>query len=319
MWRGLASSRAGSGRPRPAARPAVRPGQRPGRTLRGSLPRSTTTDDGRQLVVQGLALAGAALLAVTDAGVYIERTARTGVFLPSTALRGARLDSGTPGSLHGTGGFVVVTWAHERQMLDTGFRVDLPRRHTAVVDAVDVLAARRRPTHDRPRNPGGRPMSSPAILVLEDGRTFHGTSYGAAGETFGEAVFCTGHDRLPGDPHRPQLPPTGRRHDGTAHREHRGQRRGPRVRTHLGQRLRRPRPGPRDRPAGVLGAASTDELQRPGRGGHQRGRHPRAHPAPARPRSDARRRLQRRDRPSRPARAGCSPARRWPAPTWSAR
>jgi carbamoyl-phosphate synthase small subunit len=33
---------------------------------------------------------------------------------------------------------------------------------------------------------------SPAILVLEDGRTFHGEAYGAAGETFGEAVFATG-------------------------------------------------------------------------------------------------------------------------------
>ena len=32
----------------------------------------------------------------------------------------------------------------------------------------------------------------PAILVLEDGRAFHGTSYGAVGETFGEAVFTTG-------------------------------------------------------------------------------------------------------------------------------
>ena len=32
----------------------------------------------------------------------------------------------------------------------------------------------------------------PAILVLEDGRTFAGTSYGAEGETFGEAVFTTG-------------------------------------------------------------------------------------------------------------------------------
>ncbi len=31
-----------------------------------------------------------------------------------------------------------------------------------------------------------------AILVLEDGRTFHGESYGAEGETFGEAVFNTG-------------------------------------------------------------------------------------------------------------------------------
>jgi carbamoyl-phosphate synthase small subunit len=32
----------------------------------------------------------------------------------------------------------------------------------------------------------------PALLVLEDGRTFAGDSYGAPGETFGEAVFNTG-------------------------------------------------------------------------------------------------------------------------------
>ncbi len=32
----------------------------------------------------------------------------------------------------------------------------------------------------------------PAILVLEDGTTFHGTSFGADGETFGEMVFNTG-------------------------------------------------------------------------------------------------------------------------------
>jgi carbamoyl-phosphate synthase small subunit len=31
-----------------------------------------------------------------------------------------------------------------------------------------------------------------AVLVLEDGRTFHGDAYGAIGETVGEAVFSTG-------------------------------------------------------------------------------------------------------------------------------
>ena len=36
------------------------------------------------------------------------------------------------------------------------------------------------------------PAPAPALLVLEDGRTFHGDSYGAPGETFGEAVFSTG-------------------------------------------------------------------------------------------------------------------------------
>ncbi|MFJ8192214.1 glutamine-hydrolyzing carbamoyl-phosphate synthase small subunit [Streptomyces sp. NPDC096094] len=33
---------------------------------------------------------------------------------------------------------------------------------------------------------------APAVLVLEDGRTFRGRAYGAVGATFGEAVFSTG-------------------------------------------------------------------------------------------------------------------------------
>jgi carbamoyl-phosphate synthase small subunit len=33
---------------------------------------------------------------------------------------------------------------------------------------------------------------APALLVLEDGRAFRGESFGAVGETFGEAVFATG-------------------------------------------------------------------------------------------------------------------------------
>jgi carbamoyl-phosphate synthase small subunit len=38
----------------------------------------------------------------------------------------------------------------------------------------------------------GRHSQQPAILVLEDGRTFTGEAFGAPGETFGEAVFSTG-------------------------------------------------------------------------------------------------------------------------------
>ncbi|MFL6468686.1 MAG: glutamine-hydrolyzing carbamoyl-phosphate synthase small subunit [Pyrinomonadaceae bacterium] len=42
-----------------------------------------------------------------------------------------------------------------------------------------------------------------AILVLEDGRTFHGASFGAVGETFGEMVFntsMTGYQEILTDP-----------------------------------------------------------------------------------------------------------------------
>jgi carbamoyl-phosphate synthase small subunit len=37
-----------------------------------------------------------------------------------------------------------------------------------------------------------RQKAVPAVLVLEDGRTFRGRAYGAVGVTFGEAVFSTG-------------------------------------------------------------------------------------------------------------------------------
>ena len=49
---------------------------------------------------------------------------------------------------------------------------------------------------DVPARQGDRPRREArmtgALLVLEDGRTFHGDAYGAEGETFGEAVFNTG-------------------------------------------------------------------------------------------------------------------------------
>ncbi|HXO49561.1 MAG TPA: carbamoyl-phosphate synthase domain-containing protein, partial [Mycobacterium sp.] len=35
-------------------------------------------------------------------------------------------------------------------------------------------------------------MSGVAVLVLEDGRIFTGTPFGAVGQTLGEAVFSTG-------------------------------------------------------------------------------------------------------------------------------
>jgi carbamoyl-phosphate synthase small subunit len=39
---------------------------------------------------------------------------------------------------------------------------------------------------------GDTEMTRPALLVLEDGTTLHGTGFGAEGETFGEMVFNTG-------------------------------------------------------------------------------------------------------------------------------
>ena len=83
-----------------------------------------------------------------------------------------------------------------------------------------------------------------ALLVLEDGRTFRGEAFGAVGESVRRGGVRHRDDRLPGDADRPVVPPAGRGDDRAAHRQHRDQRRGRRVRPDLGRRLRGARPGP---------------------------------------------------------------------------
>ena len=97
---------------------------------------------------------------------------------------------------------------------------------------------------DRARREGGREATGRRSWSSRTGATFHGEAYGSVGETFGEAVFTTGDDRLPGDADRPVVPPAGRRADRAAHRQHRRQRRGRRVGPDLGRRVRGARPGP---------------------------------------------------------------------------
>ena len=92
-----------------------------------------------------------------------------------------------------------------------------------------------RPSDPRARTPAQEAqLMTDAVLVLEDGRTFRGRAYGAAGTTLGEVVFATGmtgYQETLTDPsyHRPD-----RRADGAAHRQHRRERRGRRVRAASG-------------------------------------------------------------------------------------
>ena len=124
------------------------------------------------------------------------------------------------------------------------------------------------------------------LLVLEDGRTFRGEAYGADGRDLRRGGLQHRHDRLPGDADRPVVPPPGRGDDRAAHRQHRHQRRGPRVPADLGGRLRRarPRPGPVQL---ALAAHPRRRAARAGRRRHLRHRHPGADPPPARARRDA--------------------------------
>ena len=150
-------------------------------------------------------------------------------------------------------------------------------------------------------------MTEPAILVLEDGRTFRGNAYGTRGETFGEAVFTTGMTGYQETLTDPSLPPPGRRADRTAHRQHRHQRRGPGVAAGVGRGIRRPGAGP-----GAEQLARPPQPRRraarPGRRRDQRHRHPSPDPPSARSRRDAGGRQQHRDRRRRRCCSGCSRA-----------
>ena len=134
-----------------------------------------------------------------------------------------------------------------------------------------------------------------AILVLEDGRTFAGEAYGAAGETFGEAVFntgMTGYQETLTDPsyHRQVVVQTAPHIGNTGVNDEDRESRRIWV---AGYVVRDPA-----RRASNWRARRTldDELRRAGRRRDQRHRHPGADPPPARTRRDARRRLQRRPR-----------------------
>ena len=100
-------------------------------------------------------------------------------------------------------------------------------------------------------------------------------------------------DRLPGDAHRPVVPPPGRGDDRSAHRQHRPERRGPRVLAGSGWPATSSATPPGSRRAGAPGARLDDELREQGVVGISRHRHPRADPPPARARRDAGRHLHR--------------------------
>jgi hypothetical protein len=89
----------------------------------------------------GLAVCGAATLVVRTDGVLIERAHQPDVYLPRTALRGARLDAAIGGSVYEADGVVVLTWQSGQRLIDTGFRAVPPDDHAAIVAAVQTLTA----------------------------------------------------------------------------------------------------------------------------------------------------------------------------------
>ena len=147
------------------------------------------------------------------------------------------------------------------------------------------------------------PLHAPALLVLEDGRTFRGEAYGAEGETFGEAVFATGmtgYQETLTDPsyHRQVVVMTAPHIGNTGLNDEDPE--SSRIWV-AGYVVR----DPARVPSSWRSRRSLDDaLREQGVVGISRHRHPRPDPPPARARRDAGRHLHDRERRRSPARAG---------------
>jgi hypothetical protein len=93
----------------------------------------------------GLGDRAAAQVTVHDAGVLVERTGTTALFLPASALRAAGLAPGMAGKYVGADGLVVMTWLAPSDgsvralQLDTGLRTRYATDRSRIVDAVRHL------------------------------------------------------------------------------------------------------------------------------------------------------------------------------------
>jgi len=92
-----------------------------------------------RIVAHGLGTRSRAELTLTDAGLDVVRPGAAGFFVPTAALRGARLDKGIAGKVLTEGGLLVVTWAHGDKLIDSGFRSDHAAEHHAWVDALNQM------------------------------------------------------------------------------------------------------------------------------------------------------------------------------------
>ncbi|CAM5624362.1 MULTISPECIES: hypothetical protein [Streptomyces] len=92
-----------------------------------------------RIVAHGLGTRSRAELTLTDAGLEVERPGATDFFVPTAALRGARLDKAIAGKVLTEGGLLVVTWALGDKLIDSGFRSDHAAEHTEWVDTLNQM------------------------------------------------------------------------------------------------------------------------------------------------------------------------------------
>jgi hypothetical protein len=92
-----------------------------------------------RVVVHGLSSRAPGWLAVTTAGVRIEREGAPDLWLPVASLRGATAGDALAGKVVGKGGLLLLDWELGGRLLTTAFRADDHAEHRRLADAVTSL------------------------------------------------------------------------------------------------------------------------------------------------------------------------------------
>ncbi|WP_285830972.1 PH-like domain-containing protein [Streptomyces meridianus] len=109
-------------------------------TMTGRYHGSTTSGQWLdRIVAHGLGTRSRAELALTANGITVVRPGARDFLIPTTALRGARLDKGIAGKVLTEGGLLVVTWQHGDILIDSGFRSDRSAEHRAWTERISTL------------------------------------------------------------------------------------------------------------------------------------------------------------------------------------
>ena len=114
----------------------------------GSYVATTTAGDLLdRIVAHGLGHRGRATLAISEAGILIDRTGEVDLWIPRDRLRDVRLGSGQAQKAYEAGGLILMSWQWGDRVVDTGFRADDPDQHIATAGALAALV----PTPGGPR------------------------------------------------------------------------------------------------------------------------------------------------------------------------
>ena len=125
-------------------------------------------------------------------GIMLERVRAKPIWIPQESITAVRTERGIAGKVAARNGILAIRWRLPSGVeIDTGFRASNRNEYE------DWLGPAGRPVGGGAEiNRGGkrerRAPVTKALLVLEDGRVFTGTSFGEIGQTLGEAVFSTG-------------------------------------------------------------------------------------------------------------------------------